>query len=71
MAIVKGIQPVLNPDRLMQSDRDDAAARAPRRIQRWFERLAVWAEAQPQHHRMGSWERLACRLPVDSNVTRE
>lgn len=24
----------------------------------WMERLAVWAERQPAHHRMGHWERL-------------
>lgn len=23
----------------------------------WMERLAAWAERQPQHHRVGSWER--------------
>jgi len=22
----------------------------------WLERLAAWAERQPAHHRMGSWE---------------
>ncbi len=27
-----------------------AAARAG-----WLERLALWAEAQPVHHRLGSW----------------
>jgi hypothetical protein len=69
MATVKGLKPAHNPDRLMQSDRDNAAGRAPQRMQRLFERLAAWAEAQPQHHRMGSWERLACGLPADSNVT--
>jgi len=21
----------------------------------WLERLALWADAQPQHHRLGSW----------------
>ncbi len=21
----------------------------------WVERLAMWAERQPQHHRLGSW----------------
>lgn len=24
----------------------------------WMERLAVWAERQPEHHRMGSYSRL-------------
>lgn len=23
----------------------------------WIERLAAWAERQPVHHRVGSWER--------------
>ncbi len=23
----------------------------------WLERLAAWAEQQPAHHRVGSWER--------------
>lgn len=23
----------------------------------WLERLAAWAERQPAHHRVGSWER--------------
>lgn len=23
----------------------------------WMERLAAWAERQPVHHRVGSWER--------------
>ena len=23
----------------------------------WMERLASWAERQPAHHRMGSWQR--------------
>lgn len=25
--------------------------------QTWLERLALWAESQPQHHRLGSWTR--------------
>jgi hypothetical protein len=24
----------------------------------WMERLAAWAERQPVHHRLGSWEQL-------------
>ena len=24
----------------------------------WLERLGQWAERQPQHHRMGSWQAL-------------
>lgn len=24
----------------------------------WMDRLAAWAERQPVHHRVGSWERL-------------
>jgi len=24
----------------------------------WMERLAIWAERQPMHHRMGSYQRL-------------
>ncbi|MDZ4255522.1 MAG: hypothetical protein U1A72_23375 [Sulfuritalea sp.] len=43
------------------------AARRPATVRRapartttpasWMERLAAWAERQPVHHRVGSWER--------------
>jgi hypothetical protein len=32
------------------------SAAAPAVVQPgWLERLALWAEAQPQHHRLGCW----------------
>jgi len=32
--------------------------RAPARRDGWLERLAVWAEQQPHHRRLGSWTEL-------------
>lgn len=38
------LRPVLSPSRV-----------AVPAMPSWLERLAAWAERQPQHHRLGSW----------------
>jgi hypothetical protein len=40
------------PARAMPMDRSASAAAAR---PDWLTRLALWAERQPQHHRLGSW----------------
>ncbi|MDX5368574.1 MAG: hypothetical protein LPJ94_03860 [Thauera sp.] len=29
----------------------------------WMERLAAWADRQPQHHRLGSWTAVGIAAP--------
>jgi len=29
----------------------------------WMERLATWADRQPQHHRLGSWTAVGIAAP--------
>lgn len=34
----------------------------------WMERLAAWAERQPQHHRLGSWTAVGALPAVPSHA---